>query len=249
VRLARLIAGHGIRSVRLDLSGAGDSPARPGLDRDVVYPPEWLADLDEAVAALSPAPVVLVGLCSGAYSALECALSSRVHGVCVVNPILANERLAAPPLCDPRRRALRVMPASLRRLAAGHRRAAEAIWLLLRQVAVRRDPAHVLAAAVRRGTDVLVVSSTENARTFRGSLFWRVVGLPRLQRTGRLRIEVVDGLDHAADRARGREAAVRAIAAHVIERHVHPESGRVAAPRRRALRLTSLVSTAVKELG
>lgn len=249
VRLARELAGHGLRSVRLDLSGVGDSPARPGHERDVVYTPAWLTDLDEAVEALSPAPVVLVGLCSGAYSALECALSSRVHGICVVNPILDIEWLAPPStLWDRRRRALRVLPGPLRRLAARHRRVAEACWLLARQVAVRHDPAHPLATAVRRGADVLVVASPADARAFRAGLYWRLVGLPRLRRTGRFRLEVVEGLDHSADRARGREAAVRAIATHVVARHAHPASDRIPASPRRSLRLASLISTSAKEL-
>jgi alpha/beta superfamily hydrolase len=249
VRLARQLAAHGVRSVRLDLSGVGDSPARAGQARDVVYAPEWLADLDEAVEALSPAPVVLVGLCSGAYSALECALSSRVHGVCVVNPILDIEWLAPPsPLWDARRRALRVLPGPLRRLAVRHRRVSVLLWRLARQVVVRRDPAHVLATAVRRGTDVLVVSSPENLRAFRGTLYWRLAGLPRLRRTGRFRVEVVDGLDHSADRARGREAALQAIAAHVVARHVHPAPEPVAAPARPPLRPASVVPTSAKEL-
>jgi alpha-beta hydrolase superfamily lysophospholipase len=249
VRLARTLAAQGIRSVRLDLSGVGDSPARPGRERDVVYEPEWLTDLTEAVEALAPAPIVLVGLCSGAYSALECALSTRVRGVCVVNPILDIEWLAPPsPLWDTRRRALRVMPRSLRRVASRHRRVAETIWRLVLQVAVRRDPAHVLVAAARRGTDVLVVASPENVGEFRRGLFWRCVGLPWSQRTRRLRIEVVDALDHSADCARGREAALQAIADHVLARHVQPATHPVAAPRRRALRLASVISTSLKEL-
>jgi pimeloyl-ACP methyl ester carboxylesterase len=249
VRLARTLAGHGLASIRLDLSGVGDSPARPGQERDVVYSPVWLRDLDDVVEALAPAPVVLVGLCSGAYSALECALSSRVHGVCVVNPMLDIEWLAPPShLWDPRRRALRVMPGVLRRYAARHRRAAEAIWRLARQVAVRHDPAHVLAAAARRGTDVLVVSSAENARTFRGTLYWRFVGLPRLGRARRFRMHVVDGLDHAADRGRGREAGHQSIAGPIVARQVQPAAGRVAAPKRRAPRLASVASTSLKEL-
>lgn len=248
VRLARRLARQGVRSVRLDLSGVGDSPARPGRRRDVVYAPDWLDDLVDAVDALAPAPVVLVGLCSGAYSALECALAARVRGVCVVNPILDIEWLAPPSeLWDERRRALRVLPAPLRRLARRHRRVAEAVWRLVRQVAVRRCPAHVLAAAVRRGADVLVVSSPENAQAFRDTLFWRFVGLPRLRRTGRFRLEVVEQLDHSADRVRGREAALESIAAHVIARHVQPATARAAAPRRRLARPVSLTSPSVEE--
>jgi pimeloyl-ACP methyl ester carboxylesterase len=248
VRLARRLARQGVRSVRLDLSGVGDSPTRPGRQRDVVYAPDWLDDLVDAVDALAPAPVVLVGLCSGAYSALECALAARVRGVCVVNPILDIEWLAPPSeLWDERRRALRVLPAPLRRLARRHRRVAEAVWRLVRQVAVRRCPAHVLAAAVRRGADVLVVSSPENAQAFRDTLFWRFVGLPRLRRTGRFRLEVVEQLDHSADRVRGREAALESIAAHVIARHVQPATARAAAPRRRLARPVSLTSPSVEE--
>ncbi|HVW19140.1 MAG TPA: alpha/beta hydrolase, partial [Solirubrobacteraceae bacterium] len=218
VRLARELAGHGIRSVRLDLSGVGDSPSRPGQDRDVVYAPEWLTDLPDAVRSLAPAPVVLVGLCSGAYSALECALSGSVRGVCAINPVVDIEWLATPSrLWHPERRALRVMPAPLRRLAVRHRRMAEWIWRALRQVLVWGDPAGVLAGAVRRGTDVLVVASPTDAQPFRRTLFWRRIGLPRLERTGRFRLEVVETLDHAVDRAAGRNAALIVVAAHLID--------------------------------
>jgi alpha-beta hydrolase superfamily lysophospholipase len=217
VRLARHLAEHGIRSVRLDLSGVGDSPSRPGRDRDVVYAPEWLHDLPDAVRTLAPAPVVLVGLCSGAYSALECALSGQVRGVCAINPVLDIEWLAPPsPLWHPERRALRVMPGALRRLGLRHRRLAAWIWRALRQAFVRGDPAHVLAGAVRRGAHVLIVVSAADARAFRRTLFWRLIGLPWLRRSGRFRFEVVEALDHAADRAAGRNAAFALIAGHLI---------------------------------
>lgn len=249
VRLARELAGEGLRSVRLDLSGVGDSPSHPGQERDVVYARQWLTDLPDVVEALAPAPVVLVGLCSGAYSAIECALSSRVRAVCAINPVLDIDWLARPSRlwCEDRR-ALRVMPGPLRRLAVRHQRVADWTWRALREAIAWREPAEVLARVVRRDTDVLLIVSPQDAHAFRRTLLWRAVGLPWLERTGRLRFEVLDTLDHAVDRVAGREAALKAIATHVVDRCSGPAATPSAAALRHGVPLASVVSPPAEEL-
>jgi pimeloyl-ACP methyl ester carboxylesterase len=108
VLLARRWAAEGLRCVRLDLSGIGESPARPGQPEHVVRSPAAFDDLFDATRALcpdDPANVVFVGLCAGGYQALEAAVALKVRGVCVVNPVL---RFRPPELedgpIDPRRR-------------------------------------------------------------------------------------------------------------------------------------------------
>ncbi|MGH9102597.1 MAG: serine aminopeptidase domain-containing protein, partial [Acidimicrobiales bacterium] len=70
VDLARGWAASGVRTVRFDVSGVGDSPVRPGQAEHVVHAPEWLDDAADAVAAVSggdPSEVMVVGHCAGGY--------------------------------------------------------------------------------------------------------------------------------------------------------------------------------------
>ncbi|MGH9047477.1 MAG: serine aminopeptidase domain-containing protein, partial [Acidimicrobiales bacterium] len=108
VDLCRRWAALGHRCVRFDESGLGDSPTRPGNGPHIVRLPEAFDDVSDAQAALEPADptnVVMVGLCSGGYQALENALIRPTRGVYAINPILhfTPPELASGPM-DPRRR-------------------------------------------------------------------------------------------------------------------------------------------------
>src|SRR6202035_971830 len=120
VALSRLWAAQGMRSLRCDLSGLGDSPARPGQAVDVWFPPEALDDVLEIAAAVSPADpsdVVLVGLCSGGYHAIEGALVLGAAGVCGINPILPHK----PSELEPEKAALTDKADSRRQAAAARK--------------------------------------------------------------------------------------------------------------------------------
>lgn len=101
VTLARRWASEGARCLRVDLSGWGESAARPGRPDLVLRAPEAFDDVTEVVAAAGadPRATVLVGLCSGAYQALESALELLPLGVMAVNPLL---RFTPPELVDSR---------------------------------------------------------------------------------------------------------------------------------------------------
>jgi alpha-beta hydrolase superfamily lysophospholipase len=91
VELARAWAAEGLRVLRFDLSGNGDSGVRPGQKPHVMRASEAFDDLFHVRRAISPADpsnVVLVGLCSGAYQAMEEGLLAPLRGVCIINPIL-----------------------------------------------------------------------------------------------------------------------------------------------------------------
>ena len=110
VEWSRQWALAGVRSLRLDLSGLGDSPDRQGQEGCwQCCKPEAFDDVADAARWLSPddpSDVILVGLCSAAYQALESALAIRARGVVAINPVVSfapPERLAGLPL-DPRRR-------------------------------------------------------------------------------------------------------------------------------------------------
>ena len=74
VELARRWAAVGIRSVRFDLSALGDSPAHTGQDEFVsrsIHAFDDVLAVARAVSPDDPSDVVLVGLCSSAYQAIE----------------------------------------------------------------------------------------------------------------------------------------------------------------------------------
>ena len=87
VRMARILAQHGIASLRFDLSGVGDSPT--GSDPDVLR--RWVAETRHAIDHLEGEAgvdeFILVGNCSGAALAyLTAREDSRVHAAALVNP-------------------------------------------------------------------------------------------------------------------------------------------------------------------
>jgi alpha-beta hydrolase superfamily lysophospholipase len=89
VDLARQLGAAGLRVLRFDLSGNGDSGVRPGQQSHVVRAPEAVEDVLEAMRAVSaddPSNVVLVGFCSGAYEVMEQSLRNPPRGICIVNP-------------------------------------------------------------------------------------------------------------------------------------------------------------------
>lgn len=138
VTLARRWAAEGVRCLRVDLSGWGDSEPWKGRQPLVLRAPEAFDDVDEVVAAAagSAREVVLVGLCSGAYQALESALELSPLAVLAVNPLL---RFTPPEfregkgvsdrrqICDPRQPwavALSKLPGPVRAAALAARDAA-----------------------------------------------------------------------------------------------------------------------------
>lgn len=91
VSLARSWARRGYHVLRLDLSGLGDSPARPGRPDNEVFPLDALADIRCALQFMRSRygcrEVTLLGLCSGAYHAFRAASAGLpVNRILLVNP-------------------------------------------------------------------------------------------------------------------------------------------------------------------
>jgi len=92
VHLGRHWAAHGITVLRLDISGLGDSPARPGAAENVVYSAHAKSDLAAAVDYLKRQHGVqdcrAGGLCSGAYHAFKAAVAGLpIATALVINPL------------------------------------------------------------------------------------------------------------------------------------------------------------------
>lgn len=87
-RIARTLAVSGVPSLRVDLAGIGDSPDRPDGTSPIFAVDAW-HDLRHAIDHLDAqgaGPVVLLGMCSGAYAAFHAAYhDDRVAGVVLAN--------------------------------------------------------------------------------------------------------------------------------------------------------------------
>jgi pimeloyl-ACP methyl ester carboxylesterase len=216
VDLARSWASAGARVVRVDLSGIGDSPARPGQPVDAVYSPHALqdvADIVEEVSPGNPSAVVLMGLCSGAYHAIRAGTDLGVGGVVAVNPVF-SQRLNAMP-------GLRAMagPDGWRAATARATRQVRtfAYWKLIgANKRFTRAAAHLLEKGQKDGASVPVVGHL--AQPLSEMWWWcvnRISPSPRpaqfLQRLAEQGIDtfVACREDEAADLRRGDEAKLR----------------------------------------
>lgn len=218
VDLARELAWFGFRSLRLDLSGMGDSGLRTGQAPQIIRAISHLDDVKDAAVYLSrndPANVVLVGLSSSAYLSLESGFEIGVRTVCAINAdLFFIPPEMAPGLgdMDGRRRFCFPPPASWTRL----RRRPSVSWLgrkfpslswrfalLLR---TRSSPMRRLGELVSRGTGLLLVGGERENLILRQSS-------PRLYRAlsrrAGVRLVTIGDLEHhlpaASDRSHIRE--------------------------------------------
>jgi alpha-beta hydrolase superfamily lysophospholipase len=203
VDLSRRWAAAGFRCVRFDESGLGDSPTRTGCLDHVVRAPEAFEDVADAVVALEPddpSNVILVGLCSGGYQALENALVRPPRGVYAINPILhfLPPELATGSL-DPRRRICRPATGLVQAyrwlpIDPIRRRLGKLAWHVVHLFNHGRDPSNWLAQLARDNVVVLAVCGEEEARPFGAVAEAAARGSAEFDG---IRIDVIDGLDHA----------------------------------------------------
>jgi alpha-beta hydrolase superfamily lysophospholipase len=221
VELARRWAAAGVRTVRFDESGLGDSPPRPGEVAHVVRAPAAFDDVGDAAAAVcpeDPTNVVLVGLCSGGYQALEHALARPVRAVYAINPVLhfAPPEAATGPI-DPRRRicqpatglaqAYRWLP-----IAPLRRRLGKLAWRAAHLLHRHRDPSNWLGQLRDDGVKVLVICGEDEARPFASVASDGAGGVAG----ERIRIDVIPGLDHALMPAFQRAEVTRLMTEHLV---------------------------------
>jgi dienelactone hydrolase len=225
VEIARSWAAQGVRVLRIDFGGLGDSPTRPGQRPDVVYPLEAIDEVTEAARFMDPddpAGVLLVGLCSGGYHVLEGALRLNSQRVWIVNPGLP---LAPPELIegrgalDSRRQAVRPLNPLVRHLSAIDRIARltvattpAAAWWLFDKLRLYPSSAGALETLAGRGTEVLAVYAEPEFSRFAKRSRWAV---RRLERSPHCHIEVVKSMDHSLFDFTGRAELIRLLTARL----------------------------------
>jgi len=224
VALARRLAARGERVLRLDLSGIGDSGTRTGNVENTVYSAHAIDDIGVAVDWLrrnGVESVVAVGLCSGAYHALQAALAGQpIERVVAINPLTFHYEpgmpldFAAFRVAADAARYQRSMASSTswKKLFAGQvdlRRVAKVLWLrasswlgrplrdLLRRIGMplAGDLGAQLDALAKRGVALrFIFADDEPGRVLLAEQGGSVV--PRLSGTGVIGIDVIDGADH-----------------------------------------------------
>jgi esterase/lipase len=220
VELSRGWSSEGIRCLRFDLTGVGDSPDLPRQLERPWYEEEWLEDLEDVLVEMQPQDptnVVLIGLCSGAYLSLEAVLAFGARGACLINPPVGNDLLhAAATFRKSRFTWMRSMAKLLRGLHLRHPWAATGSWQVVRMLFPRRYSVDLIATAAKKNTTLLVMSSTDELSPFPRTPILRSIDRRRVEAPRNYHVEFVPGLDHSMHAAKG-----RALAAASIDRFVH----------------------------
>jgi pimeloyl-ACP methyl ester carboxylesterase len=239
VSLSRQLAAAGIRCLRFDLSGLGDSPhRRPGDHSWVALRPDGFDDVVDATRWISPddpSNVILVGLCASGYQALESALDLRPRGVIAVNPVLSfvpAERLAGMAIDRRRRIALpkdAVAPVFRQggRLETLRERYPDLAWRVRILASFRRRSGRWLTRLVRQGTDVFLVCGDKEHRQIRMGI--SAIQLKHLLRSGRLHFEHMADLQHGLLTEDHRRLVTGLISTHVTSQCL-PESSWLGGP-------------------
>lgn len=235
VELARVLARDGVRSLRLDLGGIGDSALPPDeavgdiYRRGAILEVRAALDLLEARGARA---VVALGVCSGAFMAFHAALvDPRLVGLVLVNlPRFAWRPFH--PLVFVRTRALLALlarPATWWRALSGRGELVPALRVLAERLAARfvgrlprplrrllvaaAWPAGALRRLVERGVRLLVVYAADDPGL---PIFDRLVDGARGQLMGgRLDIRVVEGVGHTFAEPAARRLLLGSVREHL----------------------------------
>jgi alpha-beta hydrolase superfamily lysophospholipase len=230
VELARSWSSEGIRCLRVDLSGLGDSPTRPQRTENVEFPTDALQDLRDvrhfASAEFGP-DIVLVGLCSGGYHVIGSALDEAVTSVCLINPALTHYRWGEHPYrrFEPNetqdthdrregaphpwvsRAMARLAPyrSTMRKLPGG--------WWIMKRLLVRASPSSMFERLTESGVRLLVVAASEDVLRLRRGEERRYEALTR---TGYFNVESIPHLEHTLLERTGRDRVAELLRAWVL---------------------------------
>ncbi len=225
VSLARRFAAAGMRCLRFDLSGLGDSPVRPGQPPHVGYPLEAAEDVASAAEALCPGhhgDVVLTGLCAGAYHSIENGIALGARGVCAINPILSFDppEVRTGGEVDEGRRAVQPFSPWVKALRRfewlahfGEHKAPPSVWWALDRLGLQPHPAHGLNALAAKRVTTLVLCGEVEARPFERRAKW---AMRRLEKSGLVRLEVLPSIDHTLFGASGRARAIALLSEYFL---------------------------------
>jgi predicted alpha/beta hydrolase len=244
VTLARTLAIKGMTVIRLDIAGLGDSLTKPGQVENATYPPLACKDVAQAVnyvrTTLGAASLHLAGICSGGYHSLKAAADGMaLTSITVINPqtffwkegmsLAQREHLVTAESIRYQSRALEISAwLKLLRGDVDVRTGAHVVRrrLALRVVHAMRELARWLHIPLsddltveiddicRRGTHIqFVFSASDPGLSMLLEQGGRLVR--RLQRTGAICIDVIDGADHTFTTLWARNTLTRLLSSHL----------------------------------
>ena len=224
VELARTWATEGLRSIRFDLTGVGDSPLADGQPQEPLYERPWMDDMAAVARELSPAApsdVVFVGLCSGAFLAAEGARTLAARGVCLINPPVGIDFLHGVTALEASSRPVvpRLAPL-LKQFALRLRWVSVGALAALRLGFPRTFGRDVLGELVDAGTEVFVLASREDLSPYPSRPRLERFFSRRLVEPRNYRVTFVPGLDHSMHASVGRARTIALLDAHVRNRYV-----------------------------
>jgi alpha-beta hydrolase superfamily lysophospholipase len=227
VELSRRWAALGFRSFRIDLSGIGESPPLEGMTERITRSVHALRQVAEVIDFVEPdnsCDVLLVGLCSGAYQAMEVALSSRVRAVFLVNPSFRFDALDSGKIGESAtKREVAETPAKwysaleqLRFLWPLARHFPDIVWRIINSLGVRSSRADSLVRLAKANVDTFVVCDSDQAESLiRG----RKADARRLAKRGALTFAHVDPLDHTVFGPLARQSVSNVLTSWLEERY------------------------------
>jgi pimeloyl-ACP methyl ester carboxylesterase len=220
VELSRRWASFGLQCVRFDLRGLGDSPQLTDVTEQPFFVDSWFDDIIMVARELrpnDPSNTAFIGLCSGAYWAIEAALALDAQGVCALNPPVYLDFLHSARTLERSRNPLfRKVGTRLKNLAQ-RRWIAAALWHLVRFFLPATWTADLLEELDQKHIDTLLLYSVEEVWPFRESPLFRDIDLQRLHDSNARQIEFIPGLDHGMHFADGRTRAVEILDQHVLK--------------------------------
>ena len=205
--LSRLWAARGVRSLRMDLSGLGESGVREGQTAHLSYPLEAVSDVEAGVRAVCDdvSQVTIVGLCSGAYTAVEAGIQLRPARVATIN---LPARFLPPELLSggstaATRKGTSLPPGPIQFLVrlswlrSLKQRVPVRISHFLERIGILTSPWAPLRLLTDAGVEVIFIASEPDAHPFS---YHRERELASMQRHG-LKWHVLPRLDHSLLRA------------------------------------------------
>ncbi len=214
----RRMVNLGFRIARVDLSGIGDSPLRPGQYEDRSYPPARLQDLAEITAELSDDNgVVLIGLCSGGRIAIDCGPDVEARGIIAINVALHTPAAGLDLITHDKS-----WPEIVLKAWKWHRyrhhvyiRLPKNFWRVLDRLDLVPSVCRGLIRDVDAGIDTLAIwgAGEYGLQRTREKSRW---ALDELARRPGSQIVIVPDVDHALMDGAGRDAIISIVTTHLL---------------------------------
>jgi dienelactone hydrolase len=229
VEFGRALAATGLRTLRLDFSGLGESPdTNPRATRPNPFPKTAALEVGAAVRYLRDVgarSVTVVGLCSGAQVAIRsAAYGERVDMVYAINASLLYPIDIG---VGPWRRKVWTLvsfPLSKRPVIAVMYRLPERMWTVLDRLGLFPSPLRYLRLATDRGTQVRLTYSTGDPS--RQDVQIRAGrGVDKLVTLGTVSLDELVGMDHSLFNREHRPGLLKSLAHSISASALEPEYG------------------------